>query len=292
MKIARICKEYQGKKKIVNVWPSVTTQTAKTPMHHLTNSRLPIKQNVGKPQLPLPHLQLKPAVWIIHIINVYHKKTLYLKIWPYPSTTEGYGSDQLATNPFPDRDDGLWMKSDWSSVKSQLLQRIHKLQGVSLCPSPSSATTQSLRRRRVHARPTDVGVLAQVFVSSLFLPYCWLSAAFRLRFQLGCATRRFSRSLKQFFFHSKRGGGAIRNCLSWFEVTGLLQKPMRADHRPTPKPKHIPDHLCTPSNIPPFSLRHYFCSLQRVEENYPILTPPRPLFFSNSQTFLHTVFSD
>lgn len=271
------------------LWPSVTTQTAKPQCITWQTAGFPLSKMLVNLNYHYhtfnSNLRSESFTSSTSII----KTTLYLKIWPYPSTTEGYGSDQLATNPFPDRDDGLWMKSDWSSVKSQLLQRIHKLQGVSLCPSPSSATTQSVRRRRVHARPTDVGVLAQVFVSSLFLPYCWLSAAFRLRFQLGCATCRFSRSLKQFFSIPRERGGAIRNCLSWFEVTGLLQKPMRADRRPTPKPKHIPDHLCTPSNIPPLSLRHYFCSLQRVEENYPILTH-QGLCFSQTPKLSFTQF--
>lgn len=75
--------------------------------------------------------------------------------------------------------------------------------------------------------------------ASRFLPYYWLSAAFRLRFQLCWVTPSFSAPWSLFFFLFIPGewGGEIKNFVYWFEVTRLLQKKTCANYKPETKAK-------------------------------------------------------
>lgn len=150
-------------------------------------------------------------------------------------------SQPLFINPFQDRttqqavNEVEWLNSGLFCCE------ILEQQGVSVCPSPSSAL-----RRRVCARPTDVGVLAQVFCVcvSQFLPYYCLCAAFRLRFQLCCwATPSFPAPWSHFFFHSRREGrrsGTL--CPDLRSLVYYRSKRVWATSQKL-KPKHIPDHL-------------------------------------------------
>lgn len=74
--------------------------------------------------------------------------------------------------------------------------------------------------------------------ASRFLPYYWLSAAFRLRFQLRWATPSFPVPWSHFyFFIPGERGGKIKNFVSWFGVTRLLQKKTCADYKPETEAK-------------------------------------------------------
>lgn len=81
--------------------------------------------------------------------------------------------------------------------------------------------------------------------ASRFLPYYWLSAAFRLRFQLCWVTPSFSAPWSLFFFYSFQESGEERSktlCTDLRSLVYYRRKRVQTTSQKL-KPKHIPDHL-------------------------------------------------
>lgn len=136
--------------------------------------------------------------------------------------------------------------------------------------------------------------------TSRFLPYYWLRAAFRLHFQLCWATPSFPVPWSHFYFFSFQERGEERSktlCPDLGSLFYYRRKRVQTTSQKL-KPKHIPDHLWSPSfSWPPafWEAGFLLCTQSyaiKCSGRLPNTFPPSGLcsFFQTSS--LQTILSD
>lgn len=118
--------------------------------------------------------------------------------------------------------------------------------------------------------------------ASQFLPYYWLSTAFRLRFQLCWVTPSFPAPWSLFLkIHSRRVGRRDQKLCTDLRSLGYYRRKRVQTTSQKLKPKHIPDHLWPSSfSWPPAFWRQDFSSVHKVmqssvQDGYPTHTLPQ-----------------